>query len=77
MASAAQCLQAPSKVRFPPSNVPPEKRIGGGIEGEVMVSDDVAPVLARTAARRGYCEGGLMEESLRREVAIGRRRSGG
>jgi hypothetical protein len=65
MASAARRLQAPSKVRFTPSNVPPEKRICGGVEGEVTVSDVVAPALARTMAKKGTWEGGSVEESSR------------
>jgi hypothetical protein len=64
-------------MRFPLSNVPPKKQIGGGVKGETAVLDDEAPVLARTAARQGYYEGGSVEESSRREAARGRRRSGG
>jgi hypothetical protein len=65
MASTARHLQAPSKVRFPPSNVPPEKRICGAVEVEVTVLDVVAPTLARTMAKQGYWEGGSAEESSR------------
>jgi hypothetical protein len=77
MASAARCLQAPSKMRFPPSSMPPKKRIGDGVKGETAASDDVAPALARVAVKQDYFEGGSVEESSREVVARGRRRSGG
>jgi hypothetical protein len=57
--------------------MPPKKRIDGGVKGETAASDDVAPALARAAAKQDYCEGGSVEESSREVVARGRRRSGG
>jgi hypothetical protein len=76
MASAARCSRAHGKVQFPPSNVPPGKRISGGVEGGLTMSDDVVPALARTAVRRVHCDGGSVEESSSEEMARGRRRSG-
>jgi hypothetical protein len=65
MASAARCLQAPSEMQFPLGNVPPEKKISGDIEGEVMVLNDVASVRARMMTKQDYWEGGSAEESSR------------
>jgi hypothetical protein len=65
MASAAWWLQAPSEMQFPLGNVPPEKKISSGIEGEVAALNDAASARARTTVKQDYWEGGSAEERSR------------